>query len=187
MRPSTSFTFRQSTYLAFVSLRPMPCHVMILLPFSYLSSGGACGGFGCGTGYGGGGSLRLELATLDRAVRALFVQGLSPRTVSAYCSGIRRYVAFCRRLYLQPLPYTDLLSLTQISHCVALCLVCTPNVYLILLSILTSALSGSSKSLLGAQTRVWVCSPSCTMWCEWWALCPLGPIALPGSRSLQTF
>ena len=33
MRPSTSFTFRQSTYPAFITLRLMPCHVMILLPF----------------------------------------------------------------------------------------------------------------------------------------------------------
>ena len=137
-------------------------------------SGGACGGSSCGAGCGGGGSPRLELAALDQAVQALFVQGLSPRTVSSYCSGIRRYVSFCLHLHLHPLP----------SHCVALCLVCTPNVYLILLSVLTSALSSSSKSLQGAQTWVWA---SCTTWCERWTICPLDPITLLGSQSLQTF
>ena len=45
------------------------------------------------------------------------------------------------------------LFLFYISCCVALCLVCTSSIYLIILSVLTSAFSGSSRSLQGPRPR----------------------------------
>ena len=180
MLPSTSFTFWQSTYPAFVTLQPMPCHVMILLrfPVSFLRC--CLWRFWLWCWMRWWGSPRLELAALHWAVQAHFVQGLSPRTVSAYRSGIRQYVAFCLRLHLLPLNLLDLTLCRFVS------------------SLYTQHLSHSSirsylsflrflQILAGAQTRIWVHSPSCTMWCEWWAVCPFGPLAPLGSRSLQTF
>ena len=169
MLPSTSFTFWQSTYPAFVTLRPMPCHVMILLRFPVFFLRCCLWRF-CLWCW-----MRLELAALHWAV-----QGLSPHTVSAYRSGIRQCVAFYLRLHLQPLPLLDLmlcrfvssLYIQHLSHY-------SIRSYLSFLRFL--------QILAGAQTPVWVHSPNCNMWCERWAVCPFGPIAPLGSWSLQTF
>ena len=46
---------------------------------------------------------------MDGDVQALFVQGVSPSTLAAYSSGIRRYSIFCKQFRLQPLPLSDTL------------------------------------------------------------------------------
>ena len=178
MQPSTTFTFWQSTYPA---LRLMPCHVMILLPFLVsflrwclwrfplwcwiwwwrLTQIGACWtGSSC-------------LGTLCSG----------PLPPHSQCLPFR-YKAVFGRLPASESPTSPSFR----THVVLLCVKSVHSMsYLILLSILTSAFFGSSKSLLGAQTQVWVRSHSCTTWCGRWAICPLHPIALLSSWSHQTF
>ena len=60
-------------------------------------------------------STRLNFSTLDRVVCRLYQAGLAPATQMSYTAGKRRYLDFCQRGGLQPLPVTEV-SLCQ---CVA--------------------------------------------------------------------
>ena len=95
---------------------------MILLPFPVSFLRWCLWRFQLWAGLDGGGSPRLEFAALDRAVQALFVQGLSPRTVSSYRSGIRQYVAFCLHLHLHSLNLSDLTLCHFVSSLYTQCL-----------------------------------------------------------------
>lgn len=116
----------------------------------------------------------MELAALDRALQALFVQGLS---LSSYRSGIRRYVAFCLHLHLHPLPLSDLTLCRFVS------------------SLYTQRLSHSSirsyvSSLRFLQILAGGPDPGLGAFLQLYyevAVCPLSPIALLGSQSLRTF
>ena len=60
-----------------------------------------------GTGTVGGGTARLDITALDRTVCQLYRQGLAQSTQRAYASGKRRYLNFCERLGVPPLPTTE--------------------------------------------------------------------------------
>ena len=59
-----------------------------------------------GTDTDGGGTARLDITALDRTVGQLYRQGLAQCTQRAYASGKRRYLNFCERLGVPPIPAT---------------------------------------------------------------------------------
>ena len=58
-------------------------------------------------GSGTGPAIRLDLRMLEQAVSGLFGAGLAPSTARTYRSGYSRYLNFCERAHLTPLPASE--------------------------------------------------------------------------------
>ena len=55
----------------------------------------------------GGQAARLDVIRLDQVVHSLYQAGLAQSTQKAYATGKRRYMEFCRKIVVVPLPTTE--------------------------------------------------------------------------------
>ena len=100
----------------------MHCHVMILLPFLVSFLKWCLWRFQLWCWIWWWRLTQIGACHTGLSCWGLFVQGLFPRTVSAYHSGIRWYVAFCLCLHLQPFPLSDLTLCHFVSSLYTQCL-----------------------------------------------------------------
>ena len=85
---------------------------LTLSPGPQVSHGGSRLGLGRPARLGG----LLDVQSLDGEARSLFVQGLSASSRSSYAAGKRRYLLFCARANLNPLPATEATLCRFVAH-----------------------------------------------------------------------
>ena len=86
-----------------LSRNNLPC----IIPFT-CSAGPASNATAGSTGPCHQRPTRLGISSLDTTVHSLFDQGLSPASRAVYRTGWRRYLTFCEKHNITPLPLTEL-------------------------------------------------------------------------------